>query len=612
MYLKKLLTETDILCVQEHWLFNYEKLIDFDYTKTHEVILNCVDDADPRLDFKHLRGFGGTGIFWKKSLSDNIKTVDTCSDRICVILIESDRPYCIINVYMPSSISSGDNEYKKVLTEIGEIMETFKPTHKIILCGDMNASLVRNNPRDKTFQKFVEEYQLCTDEKIREKPTFWHHNHKFQSQIDYIFALRRDLNVNIHEMNPVNVSDHTLLTTELDLKLEMKNKGSKHYIEIRTKPKWKKGNIPRYREEIKAHLKKPTKQDNTKSKLNNLIHTLHQAGQKSIPSYRKLKKVKTSYKHIWNRQISKASKDSKQCFKIWKDTGKKEGEIKQEMNRRKKRLRQLQRQAAANIRKEENEKLMTAATSDKQTFYKLIKKQRKTKNESTQVLWIDEKEISETSEILQTWENHFQMLSTPKDDSYQQEKTALARLQNKIIEEIELEKGPEIPPVTHLEVKRAIKSLNTGKAEDLDGITAEHFQNAEDELIPVLLELINDIFKMLDVPEDLKKGVLTPVLKKDKDKRIPGNYRGITVTSCFAKLLEAILKDRIDILFESHQSKLQRGFTSKSSAINAAFLITETINYHKDLGKPLFMVSLDAQKAFDTVNHEILFNKLYH
>jgi hypothetical protein len=32
-------------------------------------------------------------------------------------------------------------------------------------------------------------------------------------------------------------------------------------------------------------------------------------------------------------------------------------------------------------------------------------------------------------------------------------------------------------------------------------------------------------------------GILTPILKKGKDKNIPGNYRGIVVTNTFSKIL---------------------------------------------------------------------------
>jgi hypothetical protein len=44
----------------------------------------------------------------------------------------------------------------------------------------------------------------------------------------------------------------------------------------------------------------------------------------------------------------------------------------------------------------------------------------------------------------------------------------------------------------------------------------------------------------------LKSGILTPVLKKNKDRRNPLNYRGIAVTKIFTKILQSILKDRID------------------------------------------------------------------
>jgi hypothetical protein len=88
--------------------------------------------------------------------------------------------------------------------------------------------------------------------------------------------------------------------------------------------------------------------------------------------------------------------------------------------------------------------------------------------------------------------------------------------------------------------------LNTGKSADENGIHAEHFRNAKEELAPLLCEIINQIFQDLDIPDSMKSGILTPILKKGKDKNIPGNYRGIVVTNTFSKILESIIKDRLE------------------------------------------------------------------
>ena len=48
------------------------------------------------------------------------------------------------------------------------------------------------------------------------------------------------------------------------------------------------------------------------------------------------------------------------------------------------------------------------------------------------------------------------------------------------------------------------------------------------------------------------------------------------------------------------QSKLQRGFAEKTSSLNTAFI------------EEFILITLDAQKAFDKLQHEILFNTIYH
>jgi hypothetical protein len=51
------------------------------------------------------------------------------------------------------------------------------------------------------------------------------------------------------------------------------------------------------------------------------------------------------------------------------------------------------------------------------------------------------------------------------------------------------------------------------------------YKNAMDELKPLILHILNTIIEELDIPQMLKRGIMTPVLKKNKDRQNPANYR---------------------------------------------------------------------------------------
>jgi hypothetical protein len=77
---------------------------------------------------------------------------------------------------------------------------------------------------------------------------------------------------------------------------------------------------------------------------------LHKAGAKAIPKYREIKSLKTCGKGIWNSKISQKSKEAKRANWQWKNSKKTNSNSdseKKEMVRRKRELRQLQRQAHA-------------------------------------------------------------------------------------------------------------------------------------------------------------------------------------------------------------------------------------------------------------------------
>ena len=91
-------------------------------------------------------------------------------------------------------------------------------------------------------------------------------------------------------------------------------------------------------------------------------------------------------------------------------------------------------------------------------------------------------------------------------------------------------------PVTESEVATTLKRLNNNKAVDIMGLTSEHFKIARQEIIEFLVCLLNYIILSKSISIVLKEGILTPIFKKG-DRTNLGNYRGITVTPIYLKII---------------------------------------------------------------------------
>ena len=74
-------------------------------------------------------------------------------------------------------------------------------------------------------------------------------------------------------------------------------------------------------------------------------------------------------------------------------------------------------------------------------------------------------------------------------------------------------------------------------------------------------EIINGLFKFGRLSDALEVGVLTQVYKKKGSVVEAKNYRGITILPIITKVLEAVLRKKIQPLIEANQNSLQKGFT---------------------------------------------------
>ena len=128
-----------------------------------------------------------------------------------------------------------------------------------------------------------------------------------------------------------------------------------------------------------------------------------------------------------------------------------------------------------------------------------------------------------------------------------------------------------------------------------------------------MADLFNLSFTTGVFPSVLKTGKLVPAFKKDS-KLDYSNYHPISPLSNIEKILEKLMYKRLYTFLNKNNIiyNLQLGFRQQYSTSHTLINITDNIRKALDDGNIGCGIFVDLQKAFDTVDHQILLAKVNH
>ena len=159
------------------------------------------------------------------------------------------------------------------------------------------------------------------------------------------------------------------------------------------------------------------------------------------------------------------------------------------------------------------------------------------------------------------------------------------------------------------EVVGVLKQLKRGKAPGPDGILNEMLIYGGTR-VECLVSILNVVRVTKQCPNDWRRSFVVPRFK-DGDPEVVGNYRGIALGSCVAKVWTRILTGRLGEYAEERiLTEAQGGFRAKRRCADQVLILRGVCELRKRKKKGTWLGFMDVSKAYDTVWRGGLWEKL--
>ena len=165
--------------------------------------------------------------------------------------------------------------------------------------------------------------------------------------------------------------------------------------------------------------------------------------------------------------------------------------------------------------------------------------------------------------------------------------------------------------VAENDVLKHPSSLRTKNSAGIDGISVKLLKKISSALISPLTLIINQSLVTGIFPDKLKIAKVLPLFKKD-DHTLMDNYHPISLLTSISKLFEKVVFSQLYDYFRNNDLYYdsQYGFLKNHSTEYAAMELTDKVLKDIDERNISLAIFMDLSKAFDTLDHSILMNKL--
>lgn len=562
-----------ILCFQEHWLNKHEYAAIDGYR---------LASAFYRSKAEH----GGTCIY----VRDCIRTIDIVREDVhcveshleCSGIELIDYGLVVITVYSPPT-----SNFEIFIQKLYEVLEqlrdkTIKRT--LVLTGDFNIDLISEKPHVQRMAKTLLELLQCYDliQTIYQPTRI---SAQRSSLVDNIFITKsREFESNITNSS---LSDH------MGQYLRIKTTNGKHEKKTVLKRKFSEPHINTFIREL-ANIDWVstlyTQQD-----VNAAYNIFHEQITKLInstfPIYKSI--ISGNRKKAWvTNELKKDCNKKRQLY-----ISSLKGEIpKQEYidyaKEVKCRLNKAKRQY--------HEKLIQESDNKSKTIWHLINHFGNKKFSSPKTIIDDAQGDEQKLQILNTMNLKFLEMCP----DLQEAKPLLGKIKQN-------SETIFMSPTTETEIYNIILTLKNKKTTGWDEIPIVLLKNSANILAAPLSYIINLMLNTGIFPDKLKVAEVTPIHKKG-DYKDALNYRPIAILSCISKIFEKSINKRLMDFFEGQNlfSQYQNGFRRNKGTIRTVYQtlyeVFESFN-NKQMSLGLF---IDLSKAFDSIKHDILLEKL--